>query len=81
MEMRSGKTTACFLRVLMITTNNYSSWKLAGSILSSDPNCVEKNLHWYSKEYRRLKKLCLAAGIPVLQVEVYRMIEAYNRRW
>lgn len=81
---RDGKTLACMLRILMIPKNNADAWAEAGRLIQLDPdyypNWDQKRLWWYSKEYRRLKRLCLDAGIPVLQVEPYRMIEEYNRR-
>lgn len=74
-QRESGKTTAMFLRILMITNNNVFAWARAGAILEYDPDWREDRLRWYSGEYRRLRDLCLAAGIPVLRCEIYRMIE------
>ena len=74
----SGKTTAVMLRILMIPNNNIHAWARAGMYLLYDPDWQEDRLRWYSGEYRRLRNMCLDAGIPVLRVEIHRMIEAYN---
>ncbi len=79
-ERYSGKTTAIILRILMIQKNNVDAWAEAGRLIQLDPDWQEDRLRWYSGEYRRLRNLCLNAGIPVLRVEIYRMIEEYNRR-
>lgn len=80
----SGKTTGIILRILMIQENNATAWAEAGRLVQMDPdyypNWDQKRLWWYSGEYRRLKNLCLKAGIPVLQVEIYRMIREWERR-
>lgn len=78
-ERGSGKTTAVMLRILMIPYNNIHAWSRAGMYLMYDPDLSEDRLRWYSGEYRRLRDLCLNAGIPVLRVEIYRMIAAYER--
>ena len=78
----SGKTTAIFLRILMIPKNNAAAWAEAGRLVELDPSCLHPNfskvLRIYSMEYRRLRDLCLAAGIPVLQVEIYRMLREFD---
>lgn len=73
-----GNTTAVMLRILMIPENNVAAWAEAGRILQCDPDWQQDCIRWYSGEYRRLKNRCLAAGIPVLQVEIYRMIRSFN---
>ena len=74
----SGKTTAVMLRILMITNNNIHAWARAGKYLMYDPDFEMDRIIWYSKAYRGLRDLCLDAGIPVLRVEIYRMVGAYN---
>ena len=77
----TGKTVAIMLRILMIPKNNAAAWAEAGRCIQLDPdyypNWDQNRLWWYSGEYRRLKNLCLSAGIPVLQVEIYRMLREF----
>ena len=79
-QRANGKTTAIMLRILMIPKNNADAWAEAGRLIQLDPDWDHDRLRWYSGEYRRLRNLCLNAGIPVLRVEIYRMIEECNRR-
>lgn len=79
-QWTTGKTTGVFLRILMIPKNNAEAWAEAGRILLYDPDWQSDRMRWYSGEYRRLRDLCLDAGIPVLRVEIYRMIEKYNEK-
>ena len=80
-ERGGGKTTAVMVRILMIPTNNAYSWGLAGYYLHKDHDWQHDRTRWYSGEYRRLRDLCLDAGIPVLRVEIYRMIEMYEKHF
>lgn len=72
----NGKTTAIMLRILMIPNNKEACRAEAGRILQFDPDWRPDRIRWYSGEYRRLKNLCLKAGIPVMQAEIYRMLKA-----
>ena len=72
-----GKTTAVMLRLLMKNPEGAFDFD-AFRTLCHDPDWRTDRIRWYSNEYRRLKNLCLDAGIPVIQMELYRMIRFNN---
>ena len=71
----TGKTMAVMLRLLL---QNPGAKFCAETVLCADPDFDRSRLMWYGNEYRRLKNMCLDAGIPVIQMELYRMIEKYR---
>lgn len=71
----TGKTTAVMLRLLM---QHPRSKFCAETVLIADPDYRKDRMRWYGDEYRKLKNKCLAAGIPVIQMELYRMVQRYR---
>ena len=71
----TGKTTAVMLRLLM---QHPSAKFCAETVLTADPDYRKDRMRWYGDEYRELKNKCLAAGIPVIQMELYRMVQRYR---
>lgn len=71
----TGKTTAVMLRLLM---QHPRAKFCAETVLIADPDFNKDRMRWYGDEYRKLKNKCLAAGIPVIQMELFRMIQRYR---
>ena len=71
----TGKTTAVMLRLLMQNPRTKFS---AETVLIADPDYNKDRMRVYGDQYRELKWKCLAAGIPVIQMELYRMVQRYR---
>lgn len=79
-ELRGvGNTTAVMLRILMIPQSNETVYSELERILRCDPGWQKQHIRWYSVEYRRLAQLCLVSDIPVLQVDISRMMDKMSR--
>lgn len=79
-ELRGvGNTTAVMLRILMIPQSNETVYSELERILQCDPGWQKQHIRWYSVEYRRLAQLCLVSDIPVLQLDISRMMDKMSR--
>ena len=71
----TGKTTAVFLRILMLPPN--ASEVAVRTVLARDPDWIPGDYHrcrWYAYEYLHLRSMCMERGIETaVALEEYRV--------